>query len=184
MRIPPRPPAAMLACTLALTGCTNPDAAPSKAASSPAVSPGGRGEPAAPAPIPPGRQLAREPRASPREALDAFAEVYVNWSYQNLAARQRLLAANSVGPARIAERQAAAASTSDPAIRRGQIRNSGRVLAIAPDTIRRGYWVITTLERTSGNTEYHGLPAGYHVTLARVAEIHYGYAVSEWLPQS
>ena len=176
----------MLACAVAVAvaGCTNPDAAPSRPASAPAVSPGGRGEPTAPAPTPPGTQLAREMRASPREALEAFAELYVNWSYENLPARQRLLAAMSVGSARAAEQQAAASSEGDPAIRSGRIRNSGRVVALVPDAIRPGYWVITTLERTSGSTQYHGLPAGYHVTLARVAEIHGGYAVSEWLPQS
>ena len=90
----------------------------------------------------------------------------------------------SVGSARAAEQQAAASSAADGAISSGQIRNSGRVAGLAADMLRRGWWVIVTLERTSGNTEYRGLPAGYHVTFARVAEVHGGYAVSEWLPQS
>jgi hypothetical protein len=131
-----------------------------------------------------GSQSPRQVRSSPREALQAFAELYVNWSYQNLTARQRLLAAISVGSARAAEQQAAASSAGDPAIRSGQIQNSGALVALAPDMARPGYWVLTTLERTSGNTEYRGLPATYHVTLARLARIHGGYAVSEWLPQS
>lgn len=148
------------------------------------MSPGGRGEPHAPPPTPPEAQLARAPRASPRQALQAFAGVYANWSYETLAGRQRLLAAMSVGSARAAEQQAAASTAADPTIRRGQIRNSGRVIAVAPDTIRPGYWVVATLERTAGNTQYQGLPSGYHVTLASVTKIHGGYAVSEWLPQS
>lgn len=176
--------AAMVACALAATGCTNPDALPAKSTSSPAVSPGGAGEPNAPSPTPPANQLPVHLRSSASKALTAFADLYVNWSYRNLTGRQRLLAAMSVGSARQAEQQAAASSAQDPVIRSGQIRNSGRILAVAPDTIRRGYWVITTLEQTSGNTQYRGLPAGYHVTLARLVNINGGYAVSEWLPQS
>jgi len=176
--------AATLACAVALTGCTNPDALGGRPTSRPAVSPGGPGEPPAPAPTPPSGQPVVGVRAKPEEALHAFAELYVNWSYRTLTARQRLLATMSVGSARAAEQQAAASSASDPVIRSGQIRNSGQVVSVAPDAVRRGYWVITTLERTSGNTQYRGLPAGYHVTLARLASIQGGYTVSEWLPQS
>ena len=45
-------------------------------------------------------------------------------------------------------------------------------------------WTIVTREQTSGAGEYEGLPAAYHVTLAKLAAVGGGYAVSEWLPQS
>ncbi len=45
-------------------------------------------------------------------------------------------------------------------------------------------WVIVTREQTGGDTQYEGLPAAYHVTLAKLASVPGGYAVSEWLPQS
>ena len=70
---------------------------------------------------------------TPQAALTAFAELYVNWSYQTLTAQQRTLAAISVGAARLAEQQAAAASAADSTIAQGQIRNSGQVMSIAPE---------------------------------------------------
>ena len=184
MRAPRAALAATLACAVALTGCTNPYAVTSASSSAPSVSRGGPGELPAPAPPPPDAQSPRHPRASPREALLAFAELYVNWDYRTLTAHQRTLAEMSVGSARAAEQQAAATSSGDPAIRSGQIHNSGRVAAVAPDATRAGWWVITTLERTSGSTQYQGIPAGYHVTLARLVRVDGDYAVSEWLPQS
>ena len=44
--------------------------------------------------------------------------------------------------------------------------------------------MIVTREQTGGDTQYEGLPAAYHVTLAQLASVPGGYAVSEWLPQS
>ena len=90
----------------------------------------------------------------------------------------------SVGAARLAEQQAAASSEADTTIARGHIWNSGQIVSIATRPRRRGTWVIVTREQTGGDTEYEGLPAAYHVTLARLARVPGGYAVSEWLPQS
>jgi hypothetical protein len=45
-------------------------------------------------------------------------------------------------------------------------------------------WVIVTREQTGGDTQYEGLPAAYHVTLAQLARVPDGYAVSQWLPQN
>ena len=44
--------------------------------------------------------------------------------------------------------------------------------------------MIVTREQTGGNTQYEGLPAAYHVTIAQLASVDGGYAVERWLPQS
>lgn len=113
-----------------------------------------------------------------------FATSYVNWSYSSLATTQRALAASAVGAARGAEQQAAASTHADPTISAGRIRNSGRVVSVAAERGQPGTWVIVTREQTSGSGSYEGLPASYHVTLAKLARVSGGYAVSEWLPQS
>lgn len=167
----------------ACAGCTNPDAGQlTQGTATP--SPQNRGEPQAPAPPSPLAEAPAELRRTPQEALAAFASLYVNWNYQTLASEQRSLAAASVGPARLAEQQAAASSLADPTIKRGQLYNSGHVVSLAPDASRAGTWVIVTLERTGGNSSYEGLPAAYHVTLAQLQRVGSGYAVSQWLPQS
>jgi flagellar basal body rod protein FlgF len=117
-------------------------------------------------------------------ALAAFARLYVNWSFQTLSAQQRELAAMSVGAARLVEQQAAASSQSDSTITRGHIHNTGRVVSIARDLTGSDGWVVVTREQTGGNAHYQGLPAGYHVTLAQLAAVPGGWAVSQWLPQS
>lgn len=179
-------PLALLAVSLALAltadGCRDPDA--EAGTHPPAASPQNPGEPQAPPPPSSPGQPPAELKPTPTRALAAFAGLYVNWSYQTLAATQRTLAAISIGSARQAEQQAAAASAGDPTIRQGAIHNSGQVLSVAPDLTTAGLWIIVTREQTGGNTQYEGLPASYHVTLARLARVDGGYAVSEWLPQS
>ena len=110
--------------------------------------------------------------------------LYINWSYRELAERERELAAISVGGARELERQQAASAAQDATLARAHVANSGRVVAIARELTRAGSWVIVTRERTSGSGAFQGVPAAYHVTLARLARLPGGYAVSEWLAQS
>jgi hypothetical protein len=177
----------VLLAAVALTGCSNPDAPTAPAtlpATSEAAAPGSPGEPAAPAPPSAASQRPSQAAPTPQAALTAFAHLYVNWSYQTLGAEQRELAAIAVGSARLAEQQAAAASRSDSTIGRGHIHNSGAVVSVAADLTEAGRWVIVTREQTGGSTQYQGLPPGYHVTLARLAHVAGGYAVSQWLPQS
>jgi len=180
----------LLLAAVALTGCTNPDAPTTGAATetatgtSGAAAPQNPGEPAAPAPPSAASQAFASVAPTPQAALEAFARVYVNWSYQTLTSEQRTLAAMAVGQARLAEQQAAATSRGDSTISRGHIYNTGQVVSVAPDGVQPGTWVIVTLERTGGNTQYEGLPASYHVTLAQIAAVPGGYAVSQWLPQS
>jgi hypothetical protein len=175
---------AVAAATLALGGCSNPDA--------PAVSRGSvqepgissPGEPKSAPPPPALSYTAASVKRTPAEALASFAAMYVNWSYRNLASEQRALAAISVGAARMAELQAAATSSSDTTISRARVANRGTVVSVARDRTQASAWVLVTREQTSGSGDYEGLPGSYHVTVARLASVPGGYAVSEWLPQS
>lgn len=169
---------------LALGGCTNPDAPSSASSASNPAPPRSPGEPAAPAAPAAGSQAPARVRSTPQAALEAFARLYINWSYETLAGEQQTLAAISVGAARLAEQQAAATSHADGTISQGHIHNSGQVVSLTADDIQRGMWVLVTREQTGGDSNYQGLPAAYHVTLARLAALPGGYAVSEWLPQS
>ncbi len=168
-------------CAAVLTGCSNPDiSGPSTAR----VLTGSPGEPPAP-PAPSGSSQAPSGvHPTPQKALAEFARAYVNWDYRTLASDQRTLAAVSVGAARLSERQAAAQTGRDTTLARARVWNHGTVLMVAPDAAARGVWVIVTRERTGGSSEYVGLPAGYHVTLATVEKVPGGWAVSRWEPQS
>jgi hypothetical protein len=123
-------------------------------------------------------------QATPVKALEAFARLYVNWTYRTLSTDQRTLAAMSVGPARLAELQAAATSRADTTIARGRISNTGQIVSVAPDLTHTGTWMVVTREQTGGGSEYEGLQAAYHVTLAKLAIVPGGYAVEAWLPQT
>jgi hypothetical protein len=167
-----------------LCGCTNPDAPSTTASEERAGSPQNTGEPQAP---PPPSSTAQTPSAvqkTPVEALEAFARLYVNWTYRTLTSNQHQLAAMAVGPARLAEQQAAASSRADTTIARAHIYNTGKIVSIAPDRAHTGMWVIVTREQTVGGSEYQGLPAAYHVTIAKLTNVPQGFAVAEWSPQS
>jgi hypothetical protein len=169
---------------VALSGCTNPDAPSTTSGAVQSSSPQNAGE--LPAPAPPSSQ-AQTPagvQATPAAAVEAFARLYVNWTYRTLTSNQRRLAAMSVGPARLAERQAAAASRADTTIARGHIYNTGQIVSVAPERSHTRTWVLVTREQTGGNIQYEGLPASYHVTLAQLAHVPGGYAISQWLPQN
>jgi pyruvate/2-oxoglutarate dehydrogenase complex dihydrolipoamide acyltransferase (E2) component len=169
---------------LALAGCTNPDAPSTGPQTAGTAAPQNAGEQPAPAPASPAAQTPAEVQPTPAKALAAFSRLYSNWTYRTLTSDQRALAAMSVGAARLAEQQAAASSEADTTIARGRIWNSGQIVSIGADVSRAGTWDIVTREQTGGSTEYEGLPAAYHVTLARLARVPGGFAVSEWLPQS
>jgi hypothetical protein len=169
---------------LVLAGCTNPDASTTEKASASGGSPQNAGEQPALAPASPASQAPVDAQATPAKALAVFSRLYSNWTYRTLTHDQQVLAGMAVGAARLAEQQAVASSEADTTIARGGIWNTGQLVSIANDAARRGMWAIVTRERTGGNSQYEGLPASYHVTLARLTPVPGGFAVSEWLPQS
>jgi hypothetical protein len=174
----------LVAGALALGGCSNPDAPVSGGGSGEQAAVSSPGEPKAPPPPPDSSYTPANVKRTPVEALATFAVLYVNWNYRSLTAQQRTLGAISLGAARTAELQAAASSASDGTLTAARIVNRGSVVSVARDRDRAGSWVVVTHEQTSGTGDYEGLPGAYHVTVARLARVPGGYAVSEWLPQS
>jgi len=154
-------------------------------ASSPAANPAQNpGESAAPPPPAPASQAPASVRSTPAGAIAQFATLYMNWTWRTLAAHERELAALSVGPARLSEQQAAAAAVGDSTIAQSRVVNSGQIISIAPSRTNSKQWVVVTREQTGGNSQYDGLQASYHVTLAELAQLKSGgWTVSEWLPQ-
>ncbi|HEX4188580.1 MAG TPA: hypothetical protein VHY83_11835 [Solirubrobacteraceae bacterium] len=169
---------------LALTGCANPDAPTATDQDPHSRGPANAGEPAPPPAPSPSSQAPAAVQPTPHGALAAFAARYVNWSYRTLARDQQTLAAISVGAAKLTEQQAAARSQADSTIARSRVQNRGEVISIAGDEASSKQWVIVTREQTGGSSEYEGLGASYHVTLAALAAVPGGYAVSQWSPQS
>ncbi len=122
---------------------------------------------------------------SPTAALTRYALAYTNWRASQLLLRERQLAALSVGVARLSAEQTAAAQSGATALAAHDVANVGQVVAIAPgEGPDRGQWVVVTEEQTTGTGSYAGLPAGPHVTLARVVHLRVGWAVSAWDPIS
>jgi hypothetical protein len=157
-------------------------AAPPPTAAAPEQNPG---EPPVPPPASPAAQTPDHLSASPRTAVAQFAALYVNWSWRTLTAQQRELAGISVGSARLAEQQAASASSRDSEISRARVYNRGQVITIAPSRTHPSQWVVVTREQTGGDSQYDGLQASYHVTIAQVVQVPgRGYAISQWLPQN
>jgi len=176
----------LLAIALAscLAGCSNPYA--SRAPQSKPDAAQSPGEPPAPARPTTASQAPERVQSTPQRALTLFADLYTNWSYHTLTQNQQTLAAISVGTARLTEQQAAAASTTDTTVTRARITNHGQLIAVAENLDRPGTWIVVTREQTSSedNGEYEGLGASYHLTLAEVAAVPGGWAVSDWRPQT
>jgi hypothetical protein len=122
---------------------------------------------------------------TPQAALVRYAELYVNWSASDVAARQRQLASISLGQARTQALQAAASAQHDTLLLRSKVTNAGEVVAVAPGQASvAGKWVIVTREQTTGAGDYAGLPPTVHVIYAELAHTRQGWLVSSWLPQN
>ena len=153
----------------------------SSAATNPAQNPG---ELPAPPPRAPASQAPTSVQSTPADAITQFATLYMNWTWRTLAAHERELAALSVGPARLSEQQAAAAAVGDSTITQSRVYNRGQIISIARSRTNTKQWVVVTREQTGGNSQYDGLQASYHVTLAELAQLNNGgWTVSQWLPQ-
>lgn len=174
----------LFAIAVAIGGCSNPDAPTADRRPRSSIQVQNAGEPPAPSPASPLSETPAGVQATPTAALAAFSRLYSNWNYRTLTDNQRKLAAMSLSAARLAEKQATASSRADTTIVGGHIWNTGQIISIANDIAQPGIWTIVTREQTGGSTQYEGLPATYHITLARLASLPNGYAVSEWLPQS
>ena len=177
-------PVCLALAVVGLAGCANPDAPSAVQSTTSSATPENPGEPPAPAPPAPAAQAPAGVQPTPAKVLAAFSELYTNWSYRTLSSNQRTLAGMSVGAARLAEQQAAASSQVDTTIARGHIWNTGEIVSIARDLARPDTWVLVTREQTGGDTQYEGLPAAYHVTLAQLARVPGGYTVELWLPET
>jgi hypothetical protein len=122
---------------------------------------------------------------SPTDVLTRYALAYTNWRASQLLVRERQLAALSVAVARLSAEQTAAAQSGATALAAHDVANVGQVVAVAPgEGPDQGEWVVVTEEQTTGTGPYAGLPAGPHVTLARVVHLAGGWAVSAWDPIS
>jgi len=122
---------------------------------------------------------------TPTLALRRYALAYFNWRASDLQARERQLAAMSIGAAKLTAQQEAAARSGNAALNANHIANTGQVVAIAPgEGPETGKWVIVTVEHTTGTGAYAGLPPGPHVTLAQVHQTDGGWVVSAWNPVS
>jgi hypothetical protein len=134
---------------------------------------------------PPQRQAAPPaPATSPQSAVERFADGYINWSYQTLAADEQHLAASAVGEARASELQARQQTERDSALARGHVFNTGTVVTVALVKGAGGnVWACVTKEQTGGEGEYTELAAAYHVTLATVARVPGGWSVRSWRPE-
>lgn len=124
---------------------------------------------------------------SPVEAVQVFAEWYINWTASTVATHMRVLAQIAIGPARSAMTLAAAQVGGDSSLKLGGIANAGTVEGIAPVTGEDDvYAVVTKEETTATNTNaYRGLRPAWHVTLATVARV-FGrlWTISAWQPEN
>jgi hypothetical protein len=131
-------------------------------------------------------EVALATSSSAVEAVRSFANAYINWTADTVAADMRGLAARSIGQARSALELAAAQTASDYELQQGGISNRGQVEAVAPLPSTRDQYIVVTRESTAATatTAYEGLRPAWHVALATVAPVEGGWVVSGWRPQS
>ncbi len=124
---------------------------------------------------------------APLAVVRDFGTAYINWTAATVTARLRELAALTIGQARAAMTLAAAQTAQDYELRRGGVRNSGTVQAVAPVSGQAGQYVVVTRELTTATNSnaYRGLRPAWHVTLATVSRLAGGgWALSAWQPES
>lgn len=138
-------------------------------------------------PTPAPRQTVIGGWRSPVQAVEVFADTYINWTAATVSERLQALAEVSVGQARSAMRLAAGETAHDYELRRGGIANEGVVEAIAPVRGSADRYAVVTRERTtaSNTSAYRGLEPAWHVSLATVTRIRGGlWVLSAWQPEN
>ena len=196
---------AALALATALAGCALPGAAarpsapPRSSAATAPLPPSTHQRPAATAalvaqanrsheyPAPESAQTVIGGWRSPVQAVQVFADTYINWTAATVSARLAALAEVSVGQARSAMLLAASNTTRDYELRRSGVANSGTVEAVAPLPSGPHQYVVVTQERTTSTTagSYPDLAPAWHVTLATVTSVTGGlWVLTRWQPES
>lgn len=134
----------------------------------------------------PAPETASATSSSAVEAVRSFANAYINWTADTVAADMRALAARSIGQARSALELAAAQTASDYELQQGGISNSGQVEAVAPLPSSPDQYIVVTRESTAATntTAYQGLRPAWHVALTTVSPLEGAWVVSGWQPQS
>src|SRR6201995_6216829 len=124
---------------------------------------------------------------SPVQAVQVFAQWYINWTAGTVATHLHVLAQAAIGQARSAMVLAAAQVGHDSSIALGGIANAGTVEAIAPVTGEDNVYAVVTRERTTATNSnaYEGLRPAWHVTLATVTKV-FGHlwTISGWQPEN
>ena len=124
---------------------------------------------------------------SPVQAVQVFAQTYINWTAGTVATHLHVLAQAAIGQARSAMTLAAGQIGHDSSIALGGVANSGIVEGIAPMTGERNVYAVVTRERTTAThtNAYQGLRPAWHVTLATVTRV-YGHlwTISGWQPEN
>jgi hypothetical protein len=138
-------------------------------------------------PTPAGRQAVLGGWRSPVQAVDVFADTYINWTAATVSGRLQALSEVSLGQARSAMALAAAQTGHDGELQRGEVANSGAVEAIAPLAGHARQYIVVTREQTSasGDAAVAGLAPAWHVALATVTQVPGRlWVLSAWQPES
>jgi hypothetical protein len=137
-------------------------------------------------PTPAPRQTVAGGWRGPVQAVQAFANYYINWNYRTISLHLRALSEVSIGQARSMLSTAADQVGRDYELRRGQVGNSGMVEAIAPVRGHGDQYAVVTRERTTAaNTNaYQGLAPAWHVAVATVTRVRGLWVLSAWQPES
>jgi hypothetical protein len=197
---------AALALAIALAGCALPGAAagtsappPTGAATAPSPPSTTHHRPATSAaliaqanrsheyPTPASAQTVIGGWRSPGQAVQVFADTYINWTAATVSARLAALAEVSVGQARSAMLLAASDTARDYELRHSGVANRGTVEAVAPLPSAPHQYVVVTQERTTSATagSYPDLAPAWHVTLATVTSVTGGlWVLTRWQPES
>jgi hypothetical protein len=117
--------------------------------------------------------------------LRRYATLSFDWTSHTLASHQHQLEALATAGARAQAAQTAATYGAGSNLQKSRVANRGQITSIAPGQgPRRGWWVITTQETTTGTGDYQGLPSRTHVYDAQLTHTSGEWQVATWSPQN